>query len=150
MQQRQWQQSRVGENLKSRKKPADRTAHVETICIVKTALVDEGISRVVSWLNRFEIVNTHYSCEGHDGDGAGEVPYVMFSCPEPLTLMAILSMVRHYAPLTEVDLHPIGGGLRYTIRFGSKQHMREFVQEVIAHGPLPSVLRTTNNGRGEA
>jgi len=109
--------------------------------------VDFDIVPLIVWLNSFTSIYTLFSCSGTKGN---DKPYVMFSCSFEMDLFFIFKLfqdwvdsakknkvkieianfkeVAHKFSIVELKVITIQ---RYTITFGSKQNLQDFIQYTI-------------------
>lgn len=89
--------------------------------------IDCGIVPLIRWLNSYGSITTHFCCEGEDdGESTGR-PYVLLTCTSlsDLEHIALLLNSTLLNSTAEGELSTRLGGLRFTFRFWSKDHLRQ-------------------------
>jgi hypothetical protein len=129
--------------------------HKTTKIVIKEANVDVNIIKVVSWLNSFKNTITLYSCEGEESQldpkdytteqdlvdlttrtffNVGQ-PYVLFNCEKPHEILPeilgeLLLPGTGYAGKVEIGYS--NHKIQYTLRFYSKDSLKEFTEHLTA------------------
>ena len=98
--------------VKEVKKSEPKRVHVARRVPVKFAEIDEGIMKVVEWLNSFDGIYTRWSCEG----GHDDEPMVIFYCEDIADLTAVCRAVG-YSGSVQAEYYNPKASLRYILRF---------------------------------
>ena len=108
--------------------------HKTTKIPISFAKIDNGIAKLVFYLNTFDGIFTRWSCEGDKGKNPLNLPYVKFYAEDVESLRHLGMILQSLG--CHADLNTNGSDfmpfmpIAFSIRFDSKKHLKSVFDKI--------------------